>query len=228
MKEKTIYLNKLIAHRGYHDLSKNIPENSLASFKRAIIMNYHIELDIRMTKDEKIIVFHDKSLERACEINKNIKDLTYEELKTINIFNTTSKIPLLKEVLELDLTNTTLFIDIKYGTNKDKLIKLLQKYNVNYVILSFFERDLIWFKRKHNSKTGLLITNLDFRNKKRYIIDLFKPDFLVCNINMFGKEKLKKYRKIIPIIGWTIKTEQTYFKYKKYYDNLICENMNNF
>ena len=45
-----------IAHRGLHN--KDIPENSLSAFKNAIEHGYAIEIDLQITKDNKIIVFH--------------------------------------------------------------------------------------------------------------------------------------------------------------------------
>ena len=60
---------KLIAHRGLHK-NKEIPENSLLAFKKAIEKNYSIELDINITKDEQIVEFYEnKKLIPACGFN---------------------------------------------------------------------------------------------------------------------------------------------------------------
>ena len=91
---------KTIAHRGVHN-NIDVPENSLLAFKKAKDLNLPIELDIQITKDNQIIVFHDYNLKRMTNIDKNIKDCTYQELTTIKLLKTKEKIPLLKEVLKL-------------------------------------------------------------------------------------------------------------------------------
>lgn len=66
------------AHRGD---SRNAPENTLSAFELAIENQADvIELDVRQTRDGKIIVMHDESLERTIGVDKRVGDLTYEEL----------------------------------------------------------------------------------------------------------------------------------------------------
>ena len=90
----------MIAHRGIFD-NKQIPENSLLSFSKAIQLNYPIELDVQLTKDKQLVVFHDLSLERMCGTEKFISDLTLQELRNYSLLSTDEKIPSLQEVLDL-------------------------------------------------------------------------------------------------------------------------------
>ena len=92
MKDLEFLSRNLIAHRGYHNNKKGIPENSVLAFKKAIDNNYLIELDVRLTKDKKLVVFHDGNLKRVCGVNKSVKDLTYKELLKYNLFDTTQKV----------------------------------------------------------------------------------------------------------------------------------------
>ena len=66
----------LIAHRGIHN-NIDIPENSLLAFKKALENNLSIELDIHITKDLKLVVFHDDNLNRMVGKNIFIENLTY-------------------------------------------------------------------------------------------------------------------------------------------------------
>ena len=59
----------LIAHRGIHYKYR---ENSIKAFRLAIIEGYTIELDVHLTMDAKVIVFHDDNLKRLTGINKEI------------------------------------------------------------------------------------------------------------------------------------------------------------
>ena len=65
-----------IAHRGLHDDNK--PENSLSAFKNAIKHGYAIEIDLQMTKDNKIVVFHDDTLDLMTTGNGKVSDKTLD------------------------------------------------------------------------------------------------------------------------------------------------------
>lgn len=99
-----------IAHRGLFD-NKKIPENSLLAFRRAISFHIPFELDIQLTKDNVIIVFHDINLKRMCGVDKYICDMTYDEIRKFSLLSTKEKIPTFREVLEL--TNGSVLLDIE-------------------------------------------------------------------------------------------------------------------
>lgn len=73
----------IIGHRGAKGIA---PENSLSGFKKAIELGIDgVELDVHLTKDEKLVVIHDMDLKRFSGLNIPIKQLTLEELKKYNI-----------------------------------------------------------------------------------------------------------------------------------------------
>ena len=63
------FMHRLFAHRGLFDPGEGIPENSMPAFERAVLCGYPIELDVQVTKDNKIVVFHDYTLGRMCGID---------------------------------------------------------------------------------------------------------------------------------------------------------------
>ena len=71
--------NNIIAHRGMFN-NKDIPENSYLAFKKAIENNYDFELDVQITADNKLVVFHDYNLKRMCKADINVQESTYKEL----------------------------------------------------------------------------------------------------------------------------------------------------
>mgnify|MGYP000238327751 CR=1 FL=1 len=77
------FLGTFFAHRGLHDNNHQIPENSLAAFQRAVDAGYGIELDVQLTKDEKMVVCHDFDLKRICGADVKVRDLTFEELQAL-------------------------------------------------------------------------------------------------------------------------------------------------
>ena len=91
------------AHRGLWNAAEGVPENSLPAFARAAEQGYAIELDIQITKDGRIVVFHDDTMKRMCGNEGKISDYTYEELQQFHLGDSTEKIPLLREVLQTDM-----------------------------------------------------------------------------------------------------------------------------
>ena len=89
---------KFIAHRGLFDREK-IPENSMLAFEKAIEKGYAIELDVNMTKDGYIVVFHDNSLKRMTGIKNDIATMTLSEIKKLKLLGTENRIPTFEDVL---------------------------------------------------------------------------------------------------------------------------------
>ena len=67
--KKINFKSRIIAHRGIHN-NLDIPENSIKSFKEAIKQKLPIEFDVQLTKDNKIIIFHDYNLKRMTNLDE--------------------------------------------------------------------------------------------------------------------------------------------------------------
>ena len=70
-----------IAHRGFFDNKNGIPENSLPAFQKAVDAGLGIELDVQLSKDGYLLVFHDEDLKRMCGVDKKIRELNYAEIQ---------------------------------------------------------------------------------------------------------------------------------------------------
>ena len=75
------------AHRGLYD-NIEVPENSLAAFRKAADNGYAVELDVHLTNDGQVVVFHDYSLMRMCGINRRIEELDYDEIRSFRLKDT--------------------------------------------------------------------------------------------------------------------------------------------
>lgn len=223
--------NLIIAHRGMFN-NLNIPENSIKAFKKALIYNYPIELDVHLTKDNILVVFHDHNLFRMTGVNKNIQDLTYDEIKELKLLNTEEKIPTLKEVLELVDNQILLDIEVKntkrIKTTCNILLKELENYS-NYDLKSFNPRIVKYLKKKNpNLTVGYLIENkYDFKLynvllKNKYIIKYCNPDFLAISKKLLKNKKFKKIVDKYPTMIWTITSEKQINNDKYIY---ICNNL---
>lgn len=142
------------AHRGLHNSDKFIPENSMKAFNKAIELGYGIELDIRETKDNEVVVFHDDSLKRMCGLDKLVNELTLEELQRLTLLNTKETIPTLKDVLKLVNGRVPLLVEYKAnlpGSECSNLCEIsneiLRDYKGDYAIESFNYLVLGWYKK---------------------------------------------------------------------------------
>lgn len=229
--------NCYFAHRGL--FNEEFPENSIKAFENAIKNDFAIELDIQFTKDKKVIVFHDYTLERLTGDKRNISDLNYEEVKKLNLLNTDEKIPLLEEVLELVDGKVPLLIEIKNCSDiinlGNETAKLLQNYSGKYAIQSFDPCVLKWYKKNNKSVlVGLLIGSykgiekvnhckdvvIDF---KRFFLE-YKMDFLSIDSYDIKNLAIKTFRFFrIPILSWTIRSESELKEIKEFVDGFIFD-----
>ncbi|MEM8927269.1 MAG: glycerophosphodiester phosphodiesterase family protein, partial [Bacteroidota bacterium] len=128
----------VIAHRGDW---RHAPENSIASLKGAITMGVDmVETDLQMTKDGKLIVFHDKTLERTTNGQGQLADYTYDQLSEYHLLDglghiTEFQIPLLQEYLEIAKNKVILDLDIKSDIPFEKIGQLLRANNMLHQVV---------------------------------------------------------------------------------------------
>lgn len=137
------------AHRGLHEKNKFTPENSMSAFVKAVEAGYGIELDINLTVDGKVVVFHDANLLRVCGVDKLITDCTEEELSGYHLENTNESIPLMEDVFRMVNGEVPIIIELKNTKNWQELCvkaaELLSDYHGSYCIESFHPGIVRWF-----------------------------------------------------------------------------------
>ncbi len=127
------------AHRGLH--GKGVPENSLKAFSLAAEKDYGIELDVQLTRDGEVVVFHDYTTDRMTGLHGKISELTYKELSALSLGNTDERIPRLSDVLNTVDGRVPLLIELK-GESTDTalcsaLAAELEGYCGDYLVESF-------------------------------------------------------------------------------------------
>ena len=224
--------SKIIAHRGVFDNEK-VVENTLESFKKAIHYHYPIELDVQLTNDHQMVVFHDEDILRLTGKKGIVQEMNYEELVKLPLLNTKSHIPLLKEVLELNHDQEYIDIEIKPTKNiYDTVFYLMKELNGyhKYVIKSFDPR-IIRFIKKHypDVSAGLLIQNqYDHFLEKAFLHSTLaliysKCDFVAISKKVFKNKKMMKKYRGYPVLVWTIQDGEEI----NYQDSIsyICNNL---
>jgi glycerophosphoryl diester phosphodiesterase len=139
-----------IAHRG--GISDGYPENTLAAFRRAMAVGADvIELDLRATKDGRLVILHDETLDRTTDGTGLVTNFTLEELKKLKAGGN-EQIPTYEEVLQLVAnTGTKLLLDIKNSPLLDQgeIVRLTEKYQADSDVI-FGVRDLDGFAELRN------------------------------------------------------------------------------
>lgn len=222
---------KIIAHRGIFDNNKII-ENTIPSFKEAIRLHYPIELDVQLTKDNQLVVFHDDNLVRLAGRNGVIQNMSYEALKDIPLGDKNC-IPLFSEVLKLNQDKVLIDIEIKPTKRKKETISYLKKelegYH-NYIIKSFDPRIMRKVKKEFPTiQTGLLIHD-HYDNKiiekimhSSFILKYAKCSFVAISKKLLKNDKMMKKYSNYRVFVWTIKEK----KEVNYQDNItyLCNNL---
>lgn len=142
----------LIAHRGLHDLKADTPENSLAAFHEAVKAELAIEIDIHLTADGEVVVFHDDTPERMCGVDGKVESFTLKQLRALRLQGTEEGIPTLRECLAVVSGKVPLMIEFKCGFDNWKALceaaeVILRDYDGPYFVQSFFPLALWWYRR---------------------------------------------------------------------------------
>lgn len=229
---------KFIAHRGLYN-KVDTPENSMKAFENAIARGYSIELDVNMTLDGHLVVFHDESLKRMTGIKNDITSSTLNEVKKLKLLGTDNNIPTFEDVLMLVNGRVPLMIEIKknerYKELMPKLMKLLNKYNGEYVIESFDPRVIYWLKRNAPDVIRGQLSAKNIREVKGRLLKLLlgkmffnfltKPNFisyLYTEVDNKFYKKQKRKNRFVAV--WTVRSKEEYQKVKDNADMFIFEN----
>lgn len=210
---------KVWAHRG---ASAYAPENTMEAFGLAIEQKADgIELDIQLTRDGKLAVIHDETIDRTCNGAGYVKDFTMKELKgfccsKLHPNYRSSVIPELREVLDLiKPTDLTVNIELKTGIFRyrgieEEALKQVKEAGMEERVIysSFHHPSIMRIKRlSPKSLTGILYSD-GWINIIGYA-KLIRADALHPSVNNLQSKKLitqSKKRKL-PLHVWTVDQE---------------------
>lgn len=200
---------KVIAHRGQ---CSGEPENSLKAIQSSIKykVNY-AEIDVQETEDGVVVLMHDRNLKRLTGLNKNVDQLTFNEIEKLNIeppFHKkgVERIPTLDEVIKKCNGKLDLIIEIKpYGNTKDltnRVVKIIDDNNyvsqckvhsVSYTILLDVK------KLNHNIQTGYIIS------RPMNNLSLLNVNFYSIQENAINEKMVRDIHKVNKeIYAWTV------------------------
>lgn len=238
--DRTPLYGVLYAHRGLFDNKTDAPENSLAAFRKAVEAGYGIELDVQLSKDNVLVVFHDASLKRMCGVDGNVWEYTLEELQQFKLADSNETIPTFKDVLATVDGKVPLIIEYKLDVVQTKVCELanemLSTYTGPYCIECFHPKAVMWY-RKHRPDVirGQLCMEYWKEDKFKGNISFLLLSYLVTNIAARPDFIAYKHsdasnlsRRIAAKLGalsvcWTIKNQEQFEEAKKHFDLFIFD-----
>ena len=229
------------AHRGLH--GNGVPENSLEAFELACRAGHGIELDVQLSKDGEVMVFHDYTLIRMTGVDKKLCELDARELCSLSLAHTEQKIPTFREVLELINGRVPILVELK-GESFDtslcpKVAQMLKEYKGKYCIESFNPLMVKQMRQLMPSVfCGLLYTNAVKEKKKASVINvavtlmalnfLCKPNFIAFDEKYRGSFFIKVTTRFYntPKFVWTVRSLESLDMAHRLGECPIFENIN--
>ena len=131
-----------IAHRGLHDASKGVIENTATAFSAAIAGNYGIETDLQISADGEAMVHHDDALGRLTDGSRRLAEMTAAEIKAVRFKHSADRILTLGELCELVAGRVPLVLELKSRFDGDtrlaqRAAKVLAGYAGPVAVMSF-------------------------------------------------------------------------------------------
>lgn len=236
-----MFRGNYIAHRGLHNIKKGVAENSFSAYGEAIKRNLPIEIDIRLSSDGEVVVFHDDDLLRVCGVDKKVIDLSLRELRDLKLLGTDDGIPTFSEFLELVDGSVPLLIEIKTVGSRDRELcekawDILKDYKGKYAVQSFFPPIIRWFKKNAPKVCrGQLATNFVKSSNSNNPLEIIagvllfnflsRPDFISYEYKFPCALPLMVCRALgATTIAWTYPSEEQIEKTQDHFSAYIFEN----
>ena len=181
------------------------PENTIASIKKALEDGCEaVEIDVRKTKDNEIVVIHDIRVDRTANGKGFVSDFTLNELKKLS-FNG-EKIPTLNEVIDFVGKKANIIIELKEENLENDIEKIIKKNGFldNAIIISFYHKLIKNIKNFNKKiKTGILLVG-----KPVDTIELAheaQADYLFLHYAYVDKELVNKaHKNNLKVYVWNI------------------------
>ncbi|MBP7237781.1 MAG: glycerophosphoryl diester phosphodiesterase membrane domain-containing protein [Petrotogaceae bacterium] len=201
----------IISHRGD---SKNFTENTLQAIISAKEMGADsCEIDVQLTKDSRVVVFHDKSLKRLTGISEYVNNLDYEEL--IALAGQQVKIPLFEDILDYAKDNIKLVVELKPDSRKTDLVEKVVGYVKNRNMISKVMIQSLDYKSLE------MIETIEPRIATGFIAYMLYGDYKKLVVDFLNVEKSYLSEKMIKDIHnagkkvwvWTVNSEDEMEKF---------------
>jgi len=235
-----------IAHRGLHDASRGIIQNTESSVRAAIKAGYGIEVDIQPAKGGAPVVFHDRRLHLLTEVKGSAQEYSPCELKGFPMRGTSDRIMELGELLEVVGGRVPLLLEIKSDWRPKSKFETAVAHSIQDYKgpLGFMSYDPVCVaaigQKVPAIPRGLVAGSLRGRRSvpipgflKRWMLRnllssvIARPDFIAYSIDALPKTAPILANRLfgLPLFTWTVRTEAQKTKAEKWADAMIFEGL---
>lgn len=234
------YKGAKFAHRGLHNAER--AENSMSAFRAATEAGYGIELDVRLSKDGELVVFHDDTLDRVCGVEGKVIDFTADELGEIKLSGTEDGVPRFSDVLTLVSGRVPLLVEIKEDAGNSavstKCAEMLSKYDGEFIVESFNPLSLKNAKKTlqkvpHGILSHRYYEYEKYRKPLYFLLQILllnctcRPSFVAYDHRHSDAFSLRILKKLFGVttFAWTVRSPEEEKKaYENGFDGIIFEN----
>lgn len=235
-----------IAHRAFHDRAEGRIENSISAVLAAIEHNFSIEVDLQLTADGRVIVFHDDTLDRLTESTGRVDHLDLTAIRDVRLRDTSDRILTLDELLEAVAGKVALVLELKSHWNGDhrlgrEVTKALEAYAGPAAVMSF-DPALMRTMRRHlpHMPRGLVADRYAakdwadippiYRFALRHLLTagFALPAFLAYDVAALPATAPLAIRHAfgLPLLTWTVRTQDQQKTAERWADQMIFEGFN--
>ncbi|MEM3637807.1 MAG: glycerophosphodiester phosphodiesterase family protein [Conexivisphaerales archaeon] len=197
----------VIGHRGAAGYE---PENTFRSFELAIKMGVqYVETDIRVTKDNHLVLIHDRNVSRTTNGFGNVDEMTLEQLKRLDA-GKGERIPTLQEALDEFSSLVGFVLEVKVPGTENSIAKMVinKRTEASTYIVSFYHRSILRIKRNYPKIKCGIIYSCDPINHIA-LASASMADTLVPNYNYVTKRLVSDVHKThLEIHTWTVNSEE--------------------
>jgi glycerophosphoryl diester phosphodiesterase len=233
-----------IAHRGLHDLSAGIVENTATAFTAAIGGGYGIETDLQISADGEAMVHHDDALGRLTEGSGRLAALKANEIKAVRFKTGSDRILTLAELCELVGGRTTLVIELKSRFDADtrlaaRAAEILTTYGGPVAVMSFDPQLIEALRAAAPGLTRGIVAERRYDHaewsalspaQRRSLAFLLhagrsRPQFLAYAVRDLPALVPLAARRLfsLPLLTWTVRTPADRATAARYADQMIFE-----
>jgi len=146
----------VIGHRGMRFIE---PENTLRAIERALRCGVDaVEVDVRMTRDGRLVLMHDETVDRTTDGEGRVRDLTFNEIRRLDA-GKGERVPTLEEVLEAVKGRARLVIEIKESDIVREVVEAVDSHGIweEVVLISFHHPAVLQVKQlRPDAETGVI------------------------------------------------------------------------
>lgn len=232
------------AHRGLHDASNGVIENTAPAFAAAMAAGYGIETDLQISADGEAMVHHDNALGRLTEGSGRLADLSAADIKAVRFKGSAARILTLGELCELVAGRSTLLLELKSRFDNDlrlakRAVELIAHYSGRAAIMSFDPALIEAVRRANPALTRGIVAersyshsewdHLPFSRKQSLAWLLHaprsRPQFLAYSVRDLPTAPALLAHTVfgLPLLTWTVRSDDERKCAARWADQIIFE-----